>query len=150
MKTTLDIRQLKEDDLKSLLDSYHDLHPNDDPLPPRNELELLWEKVCKDPGIIYLGAFNRDEMISTCTAAIIPNFTRGARPYAVIENVWTHPAYRGQGIGSAVLQKLLSMCREANCYKVMLMSASHRDAAHEFYKHNGFDSTAKRAFIIRK
>ena len=86
----------------------------------------------------------------TNTAAIIPNLTRGARPYAVIENVVTHPDYRRRGVASAILQDLLSRCWGAGCYKVMLMSAAERGAAHEFYERNGFDKHAKQAFIIRK
>ena len=150
MKITPNIRQLQGRDLQALLDAYHDLHPDDDPLPSRNELKRLWNSICGDQSLIYLGAFEGHQIVATCTAAIIPNLTRGARPYAVVENVWTRPAFRRRGIGSSVLQKLLSRCWEAGCYKVMLMSASHRDAAHEFYECNRFDCKAKRAFIIRK
>jgi GNAT superfamily N-acetyltransferase len=89
-------------------------------------------------------------LLATCTAAIVPNLTRGARPYAVVENVWTHPGSRRQGLGSAVLQELLSRYWAAGCYKVMLLSASHRGAAHEFYERNGFDKHAKQGFILRK
>ena len=80
----------------------------------------------------------------------MPNLTRGARPYAVIENVWTDPGSRRQGLGSEVLQELLSRCWAARCYKVMLLSASHRGAAHEFYERNGFDKHAKQGFVLRK
>lgn len=89
-------------------------------------------------------------LLATCTAAIVPNLTRGARPYAVVENGWTHPGSRRQGVGSAVLQELLSRYWAAGCYKVMLLSASHRGAAHEFYERNGFDKHAKQGFILRK
>jgi GNAT superfamily N-acetyltransferase len=80
----------------------------------------------------------------------VPNLTRGARPYAVIENVVTHPDLRRTGLGSSVLQELLSRCWEAGCYKVMLLSAAERGAAHEFYERNGFDKHAKQGFIIRR
>ena len=49
-----------------------------------------------------------------------------------------------------MLQQLLARCWAAGCYKVMLLSAAHRDAAHEFYQRNGFDMHAKQGFIIRK
>jgi predicted GNAT family acetyltransferase len=97
-----------------------------------------------------MGAFDGSRLIATCTAAIVPNFTRGARPYAVIENVWTHPEFRRRGLGSAVLGQLLSRCWEANCYKVMLLSGTHRAAAHAFYERNGFDKHAKQGFVIRR
>jgi GNAT superfamily N-acetyltransferase len=144
------IRELSRGDLDALLEAYRDLHPDDDPLPARAELERLWNGICADPRLVYIGAFDGPRLVATCTAAIVPNLTRGARPYAVIENVWTHPASRRQGLGSAALQELLGRCWAAGCYKAMLLSASHRGAAHEFYQRNGFDKHAKQGFIVRK
>jgi GNAT superfamily N-acetyltransferase len=150
MSTDLDIRLLADGDLAALLKAYEHLHAQDDPLPSGSRLKLLWRKICDDPALIYVGGFDGALLVSTCTASIIPNLTRGARPYAVIENVVTHPDYRRQGVASAVLQNLLARCWAAGCYKVMLMSAAERGAAHEFYERNGFDKHAKQAFIIRK
>jgi len=144
------IRELASGDLDALLEAYRDLHPGDDPLPERSELLRAWDAICADPRLLYVGAFAGPRLLSTCTAAIVPNLTRGARPYAVVENVWTDSEFRRQGLGSAVLQELLSRCWAANCYKVMLLSASSRDAAHEFYERNGFDKQAKQGFVIRK
>ena len=149
MRLEAEIRELERGDLEALLEAYRDLHANDDPLPPRGELVRLWQQICADSRLLYVGAFKDSDLIATCTAAVVPNLTRGARPYAIVENVWTHPEFRRQGLGSAVLQDLLSRCRDAGCYKVMLLSASHRGAAHEFYERNGFDKHAKQGFIIR-
>lgn len=150
MSLKTDIRELGRGDLDALLEAYRGLHPEDDPLPPRAEVEALWEEICADPHLIYVGAFDGPRILATCTAAVVPNLTRGARPYAIIENVWTHPASRRQGLGSAVLQEMISRCWTAGCYRVSLTSASHRDGAHEFYQRNGFDVHAKKAFVIRK
>ena len=150
MMASAEIRKLGRRDLDALLEAYADLHTEDDPLPPRDELEKQWEEICADPRLIYIGAFDGTHLVATCTAAIIPNLTRGTRPYAVIENVWTDPDRRRQGLGSAALQELLCRCWAAGCYKIMLLSASQRDTAHEFYERNGFDPHAKQGFIIRK
>jgi GNAT superfamily N-acetyltransferase len=150
MRVDINIRELKEADLGVLLEAYRDLHPDDAPLPLEKQVKRLWKETCADPRLIYIGAFDGSRLIATCTAAIVPNFTRGARPYTVIENIWTHPEHRRQGVGSRVLQELLSRCWAANCYKAMLLSASHRGAAHAFYEHNGFDRHAKQGFIIKK
>ncbi|MGI9431307.1 MAG: GNAT family N-acetyltransferase, partial [Myxococcota bacterium] len=99
---------------------------------------------------VYVGAFSASGLLATCTAAIVPNLTRGARPYAVIENVWTHPSARRRGLGSAALRQLLDRCWNADCYKVMLLSGARREEAHEFYERNGFDKHAKQGFIIRR
>ncbi len=150
MGIQVDIRKLDRGDLDALAGAYRELHAKDDPLPKRAELEQLWKDICADPRLIYIGAFKEPNLVATCNAAIVPNLTRGARPFAVIENVWTHPRFRRQGLGSAVLQELLSRCWDARCYKVMLLSAAHRGAAHEFYERNGFDKHLKQGFIIKK
>ena len=150
MEVDAELRELAHSDLDPLLEAYRELHPEDDPLPARGDLERLWSTICEDPRLVYIGAFSGSRLLATCTAAIVPNLTRGARPYAVIENVWTRADVRRQGFGSAVLQELLARCWAADCYKVMLLSASHRDAAHEFYERNGFDKRAEQGFIIRK
>ncbi len=150
MRAEPEIRELGPGDLSALLDAYARLHAEDDPLPPREALERLWARICADPALIYVGAFAGSRLVATCTGAIVPNLTRGARPYAVVENVFTDAERRRQGLGSAVLQELLSRCWAAGCYKVMLLSGAARDAAHAFYEHNGFDRHAKQAFILRK
>jgi GNAT superfamily N-acetyltransferase len=146
----LEIRELVAADLDALLALYRHLHAEDDPLPARPELETLWARVCASPDHLYHGGFLGGELVASCCAAIVPNFTRGARPYAVIENVVTRQDQRGRGYGSALLQALLSSCWSRSCYKVMLLSAAQRDAAHRFYEANGFDRHAKQGFIIRR
>lgn len=145
----LQIRELTETDLDALLALYRHLHAQDDPLPARPELEALWSRVCASADHLYRGGWLGEELVACCCAAIVPNFTRGARPYAVIENVITHAEHRGRGHGSAVMQSLLASCFERGCYKVMLLSGTQRDAAHAFYEANGFDPDAKRGFVVR-
>ena len=142
------IRNLVFSDLDKLLALYHDLNPLDDALPPRPTVEEVWRAILDDPMQIYLGGFVDGALVSACNAAVVRNLTRGARPYAVIENVVTATDHRRHGFGSAVLQALLTLCRARHCYKVMLLSGANRADAHAFYDSNGFDSTAKQAFII--
>lgn len=142
------LRDLGLSDLQRLLGLYADLHPNDDALPARDVVEQTWAAIVADPRQIYIGAFLDDELVSTCAAAIVPNLTRGARPYAVIENVVTASAFRRHGYGSRVVQEALRRCWAQGCYKVMLLSGMQRGDVHAFYDANGFDRTAKQAFVI--
>jgi GNAT superfamily N-acetyltransferase len=82
-------------------------------------------------------------------ATIIPNLTRAARPYALIENVVTHAAYRRRGLGRSVMQAALDRCWSAGCYKVMLLSEMQRREVHRFYEELGFDRSSKQGFLIR-
>src|SRR5262245_20799269 len=146
MSAKTEIRELSAGDLSALLALYHHLHA-DDPLPAR--AGEIWERIVRDPDLIYVGGFAGDSLVAACNAAVIPNLTRNARPYALIENVITHADYRRRGIGSAVIRDIVARCWERGCYKVMLMSGAARAEAHRFYESLGFDRNAEQAFVIR-
>jgi GNAT superfamily N-acetyltransferase len=143
------VRELEAGDLGALLALYGDLHENDQPA-SRERVEAVWETIAADTAQVYLGVFLGGELVAACNAAIIPNLTRGCRPYAVIENVVTAASHRRRGFGAAVLEEAVARCWARDCYKVMLMSASGREAAHEFYEAIGFDRHSKQAFIIKR
>jgi hypothetical protein len=88
----LTIRNLVRDDLSALLGLYRQLHEVDEPLPPVAEVAALRARILADDSQIYLGGFSAGVLVSVCSAAVIPNLTRGGRPYAVIENVVTDHA----------------------------------------------------------
>jgi GNAT superfamily N-acetyltransferase len=146
MGAEVTIRELTRGDLQPLLELYRHLHDQDDPVP--DTAGETWEVILRDPAHVYLGAFVEQRLVAACNAAVIPNLTRGARPYAVIENVVTHADYRRRGIGARLVRALIERCWERRCYKVMLMSATRRADMHGFYEALGFDGGSKRAFVI--
>lgn len=96
-------RQLGHGDLDALLALYEHLHRADEPLPERRRVEATWQKLCDSPDHLYLGVEVDALLVASCAVAFVPNLTRGARPYAVIENVVTHGDHRRRGLGSLVL-----------------------------------------------
>lgn len=143
------IRPLVAADLDALLALYRQLHPADEALSPALAAET-WARISSDPGQIYLGAFVDERLAAACNAVVVPNLTRGARPYALIENVVTDSRFRRRGLGSELMCALIERCWERGCYKVMLMSSATRDEAHRFYTALGFDGDGKRAFVMKR
>jgi GNAT superfamily N-acetyltransferase len=88
-------------------------------------------------------------LVASCILVVVPNLTRGGRPFGVIENVVTHREYRRRGIGSELLHHALDLAWEAGCYKVMLLSGMHRVESHAFYESVGFQKGAKIGFEAR-
>ncbi len=148
MTNSLTIRDLGSGDLDALLGLYVQLHPHDAALPARAEVERVWQTLLGDPAQVDLGAFVQGQLVAAARATIVPNLTRGARPYALVENVITAAAHRRKGIGARLMRALIDRCRGQRCYKVMLLSAAARGPSHGFYEALGFDRTAKRAFVL--
>jgi GNAT superfamily N-acetyltransferase len=151
MNQDFTVRHIAKNELNDLLDLYaHHLFPTPDaPLPPRVEVEALWENIMTNPMLHYFVVEYRERIAATCTLTIIPNLTRGARPYGLIENVVTHAEYRGQGLAKALLKHTLAFAWETNCYKVMLLSGSQRQAAHRLYQGVGFNKDEKVGYITK-
>lgn len=143
------LRTLADDDLDGLLSLYAYLHEGDDATSSSGILVDTWAKILQDPAHTYVGAFVGGMLCSAANASIVLNLTRGGRPFAVIENVVTHPSHRRRGLAKAVISRLLQLCELAGCDKVMLLSSSSRVEAHSFYRTLGFDGDSKRAFIRR-
>ncbi len=143
----IQIRTIERHELPALLELYRHLHAVDAPLPDAHTLNQIWSEILDDPKMSCLVADSEGKLIGSCTLAIIPNLTRGARPYGLIENVVTHSEYRQKGIGTRLLQHALQLAWEKNCYKVMLLTGSKREETLRFYERAGFRKGIKTGFI---
>lgn len=145
----MNMREIGRSELAELLELYRHLHDVDDPLPEHRHIAATWQEIHDNPRIRLLGAYSADQLTSSCTITVIPNLTRGCRPYAVIENVVTRPEYRGQGYGSALLTEALAFAWQQSCYKVMLLTGRKEESTLRFYEKAGFNRYDKQAFIAK-
>ncbi|MFX1375408.1 MAG: GNAT family N-acetyltransferase [Promethearchaeota archaeon] len=143
------IREIKENEMWKLLELYTHLHRKDASLPEKSMLVSIWKEITTNPRLHYFVLEQADEIISSCTLSVIPNLTRGGRPYGLIENVVTHAKYRRRGYGTSVLQFALKAAWKQNCYKVMLLTGSKDPAIHSFYEKAGFKKGIKTGFIAQ-
>jgi GNAT superfamily N-acetyltransferase len=79
---------------------------------------------------------------------VIPNLTRHGKPFALIENVVTHGAWRRRGFGAALLKAAADRASWCGCYKVMLMTGSKESGTLAFYEKAGFEQS-KTGFQMR-
>ncbi|MDO7786068.1 GNAT family N-acetyltransferase [Desulforamulus aquiferis] len=142
-----EVRLINYDELPKLLQLYKLLHPEDPDILNTSNLLSIWDEIYKDANLYYLVIEENKELISSCTLAIIKNLTRNARPYGLIENVITHPNYRRRGYGKRVIIRATDICRENNCYKVMLLTGSKKDGTLSFYESCGFVRGLKTGFV---
>jgi GNAT superfamily N-acetyltransferase len=139
-------RLIKNNELDKLLELYKFLNIGDVQA-EYDSLKKSWKEITGNPDkYIYFVIDDCEKFISTCNVTIIPNLTRGARSFAVIENVVTHPDFRRCGLGEIVMKEAIKYAKERNCYKIMLLSNAKRKEAHLFYEKLGFNSTDKVGF----
>ena len=146
--TALVIRPADHADVSCLLDLYVHLNPDDSRCPTEDAVAILDHLLRYERSVILVGVIG-DTLVTTCTLVVIPNLTRGGRPYALMENVVTHADHRGAGFGKAVLAAGVERAWEAGCYKVVLMTGSKKASTLAFYEAAGFEQS-KTGFQVRR
>lgn len=144
-----ELRKLALHDLDALLRLYTDIGLLDSES-ERALLEQTWARILASDWIFYLGVFVEGTLAATCHAVVVPNLSRGVRPYAIIENVGTLATHRRRGLASIAMRAIIAHCWDAGCYKILLASGLQRSGAHAFYHALGFDSRAKQSFVLTR
>lgn len=144
----LNIREAQPGDLRQLQQLYRHLTP-DDPICPADEAVAILQRFLLYPGSAILIGEAGGVLASSCTLVVIPNLTRGGRPYGLIENVVTHAEWRGRGFGRLILEAATERAWTEGCYKVMLMTGSKKSSTLRFYEAAGFEPS-KTGFQIRR
>jgi GNAT superfamily N-acetyltransferase len=147
MTTSRQIRLACAADLGAMTELYRHLNPDDPELTPTRAI-ATWSELLDRDGVRVFVADIGYGPIATCTLIIVPNLTRGGRPFGFIENVVTHAAVRGHGHGRALLDEALNTAWRQGCYKVMLLTGRKDEAVWRFYEGAGFDRTAKTGFYV--
>ncbi len=140
------VREINENELNELLELYLYLHEKS--IPEMTEyLNETWKTIIEDENHHIIVKMVDDRIVSSCVCVIIPNLTRNVRPYAFIENVVTHADYRGKGYATECLNYAKEIAENMNCYKMMLLTGSKKEATLNFYGSAGYNCTDKTAFI---
>ena len=142
-------RLIRIDERAGLLELYKHLNSDEPPLPGEDVLDQVWRDFTTDPRIACVVGELDGRLVASCTLVIVPNLTRAARPYGLIENVVTHPAQRKKGFGTSLLRHALGLAWERNCYKVMLLTGRKDEATLRFYEEAGFKRGLKTGFVAK-
>jgi GNAT superfamily N-acetyltransferase len=132
-----EVRPARAADLDGLRALLAELHADDAPWDEDAARSTL-EAILADRRRRLLLAFEDGVAAGTVDVFVVPNLTRGTRPYAVIENVVVAARFRRRGIGRALMDAAVAHARESGCYKLQLISGGARGEAHQLYEAAGF------------
>ena len=140
------VREAISTDIDEILGLYLSLHEDSVPADD-GRLRGVWEQILADPNHHLLVNERDGRIVASCVCVVVPNLTRGLRPYALIENVVTREGFRRRGYATECLDRARDIAAEAGCYKLMLLTGAKDEDTLNFYRRAGYNSADKTAFI---
>jgi len=137
-KGTRELRRLKEDLARPF--SFGSLIGESEPM---RRVKALASKVAQSPTSTVLLTGESGTGKDLLAKVIHFGSARAARPFMLVENVVVTAALRRSGIGTALLDAVVALARDAGCYKIQLLSRASRHGAHAFYEARGFRTVAQ-------
>ena len=136
-------------DLASLLDLYRvsEVSSNAEPI---ERAEQIWlETLSSNDVAVFVSAVDT-QIVATCMLITAPNLLRAGRRHGFLENVVTHPGFRGQGHGRAVVEAALAAAWSRDCYHVLMQSGRQDPRVHRFYQGCGFEPGLRVGYVARR
>jgi GNAT superfamily N-acetyltransferase len=103
--------------------------------------QAAFEAIDRDPAHLLVVGQAGADIVATMQLSFLPGLARRGALRAQIEAVRIDQAYRGHGLGSAVISWAISEARRRGCTLVQLTSDKSRTSAHRFYERLGFVAT---------
>ena len=132
------IRELEEKDLfNGFLESMDSLK-----LASNLDIEKakeIFEKISSNSNHFVYVAILDGRVVGSTTMLIEPKFIHDGGNVAHIEDVVVSKDYQGKGIGEMLMQSLLNLAKDNNCYKTILDCS---DEVKPFYEKIGFKRTS--------
>jgi GNAT superfamily N-acetyltransferase len=146
-------RVVQASDLNPLLDLFAALSATSEVsaiATPRDRAERIWAEILAHDGATVFVADAGDRLAATCMLITAPNLLRAGRGHGFLENVVTHPDFRGQGYGRAAVQAALAKAWVDDCYHVLLQSGRADPRVHRFYESCGFEPGVRVGYVARR
>jgi GNAT superfamily N-acetyltransferase len=144
-----DARAAKPDDLSALLALFR-VSEVSAFAEPQERAERIWSDILLRDGVAVFVSEADARVVAACMLITAPNLLRSGRQHGFLENVVTHPAFRGQGHGRAVVRAALEEAWARDCHHVLLQSGRADPRVHRFYEGCGFKPGLRTAYAAHR
>lgn len=117
---------------------------------PLDRARSIWSETLARKGVAVFVSDAGGQIVATCMLITAPNLLRSGRGHGFLENVVTHPEFRSQGHGRAVVQAALAEAWARDCYHVLLQSGRKDSRIHRFYESCGFKPGVRVAYVANR
>ena len=135
----LDIRKATRNDLKDILAIYGETDIDNGHVVDLRSAEAILDQMKRYPDYTLYVATIDNQVVGSFALLIMHNLAHMGALSAVVEDVVVNSKWRGQGVGSQMIEFAMGKAREAKCYKIVLSCSIDRDRAHKFYESLGFE-----------
>jgi GNAT superfamily N-acetyltransferase len=142
----LQVRPAEEPDLQKILELYAQPEFDAGEVLPLETAKHLLRRFADYPDYTLYVAEHGGDVVGSFALLVMHNLGHLGAPSAIVEDVVVAPASQGSGVGKAMMQFALDLCRAKGCYKLVLSSNAKREYAHAFYESLGF---ARHGFSFR-
>ena len=140
------IREAREDDLPAIVEIYRGDEKGrhgdrDAKVVDLAPYRAAFHRVVASPDNELFVAEVAGKVVGTFQLTLIPGLVAFGRMRAKVESVHVLPAWRGRGVGEAMMAEAVARAREAGAGIMELTSNKARTDAHRFYRRLGFEQS---------
>jgi ribosomal protein S18 acetylase RimI-like enzyme len=135
----LSIREARPEDAFQVTELVRLLARNEGEESPITEADVL--SFLSFPGAVVLLAEEGGEVLGMLSYVIRPNLYHGGL-VGLIDELVVYPRARGRGVGSALIQAVVSRCAASGCREISVSTMPDNTRALAFYRRHGFTDEA--------
>ena len=117
---------------------------------PVKSAQRVWRDLLRHDGVTVFVSAVDGRILAACTLLTAPSLLQGGRGNAFIENVVTHPDFKGDGHTRAVVRAAVAKAWRIGCHHVLLQSSEGDVRLSRFYERCGFRAGSGKTYVARR